>query len=225
MAISFGFGAGLIAVGLLAMVLPTVQDVVVLLTLSCLLPEAVVLLRTLRFISWRGAVTMLVGVAAGVPAGTVILGWTDQVLVLTLLGAFLVVVGLGFLALPTRQGGIKWPGWAAPVAGVVGGILGGMFGTGGPPVIIYYHLAGLRKTAFRGQLMVVLGTITLTRLPSYAIAGLFTTARLWSALAVFPWVLGGALAGWRFHLEVPEHVFRRLVSVLLALMGVLLLIR
>ena len=63
-AISFGFGAGLIAVGLLAMVLPTVQDVVVLLTLSCLLPEAVVLLRTLRFISWRGAVTMLVGVAA-----------------------------------------------------------------------------------------------------------------------------------------------------------------
>ncbi len=223
-AVSFGFGAGLIAVGILAMVLPSVQDVVVLLTLGCMLPELVVLLKTLRFVSWRAAAAMLAGVALGVPLGTFLLGWTDQTLVLTMLGIFLVVVGLTFLALPRGKGGLNWPGWVAPLVGIISGILGGMFGTGGPPAIIYYQLSGLHKSAFRSQLMVVLGAITLTRLPSYAVAGLFTTPRIWSAFSIFPWIVAGALAGYRFHLKLEEHTFRKLVSALLALMGALLLI-
>jgi uncharacterized protein len=212
-------------VAALVMVLPTVQDVVVLLTIGCLLPELVVLLKTLKFVRWREAGAVLLFTAMGVPLGTAALEWIDPPLALTMLGIFLVAVGLVFLFLPARGQGISWPVWAGPLAGLVGGMLGGMFGTGGPPIIIYFHLSRLHKSTFRGQLMVVLGTITLVRLPSYALAGLFTTARLWSGLLVIPWVVVGAYAGYRLHLELKEETFRKVVSVLLAAMGVMLLLR
>ena len=153
------------------------------------------------------------------------LDWINPALALTLLGIFLVLVGLVFLLLPTRTEGIRWPFWAGPLAGLMGGVLGGLFGTGAPPVIIYFHLSRLHKSTFRGQLMVVLNAITLARVPSYAVAGFFTAARLWSGLAIIPWVAVGALGGYRLHLELNEATFRRVVSVLLAAMGVMLLAR
>ena len=223
--ISFGFGAGLIAVAALAMVLPSVQDVVVIMTLACLLPEMTVLLRSLRHVRWRETLTVLLFIVAGVPLGTAALDWINPALALTLLGIFLVLVGLVFLLLPTRTEGIRWPFWAGPLAGLMGGVLGGLFGTGAPPVIIYFHLSRLHKSTFRGQLMVVLNAITLARVPSYAVAGFFTAARLWSGLAIIPWVAVGALGGYRLHLELNEATFRRVVSVLLAAMGVMLLAR
>lgn len=224
-AISFGFGAGLIAVAALAMVLPSVQDVVVLMTLACLLPELVVLVRTRRLVRWRETLTVLFFTVVGVPLGTMALGWINPPLALTLLGIFLVLVGAAFLLLPARSGGIQWPIWVGPLAGLMGGVLGGLFGTGGPPAIIYFHLSRMHKSTFRAQLMVVLNAITLTRVPSYALAGFFTAARLWSGLAIFPWVMVGAYGGYRLHLELNEVTFRRVVSVLLAGMGVMLLVR
>ena len=224
-AISFGFGAGLIAVATLAMVLPTVQDVVVLLTLGCMLPELVVVLKTLKFVRWREVIVVLLFTAMGVPLGTAALEWINPPLALTLLGVFLLTVGVVFLFLPARSEGIAWPRWAGPLAGLMGGILGGMFGTGGPPIIIYFHLSKLHKSTFRGQLMVVLGAITLVRLPSYAMAGLFTMTRIWSGLAIIPFVAAGALAGYHLHLEIKEETFRKVVSLLLAGMGLLLLLR
>ena len=224
-AVSFGFGAGLIAVAALAMVLPSVQDVVVLLTLGCMLPELVVLLKTLKFVRWREAGMVLLFTALGVPLGTAALQWINPPLALTLLGVFLVAVGGVFFFLPARGEGISWPPWAGPLAGIMGGVLGGMFGTGGPPAIIYFHLSKLHKSTFRGQLMVVLGAITLVRIPSYALAGFFTTARLWSGLLVIPWVAVGAMVGYRLHLELKEETFRKVVSLMLAAMGLLLLLR
>ncbi|MGB6367016.1 MAG: sulfite exporter TauE/SafE family protein, partial [Thermoanaerobaculia bacterium] len=54
--------------------------------------------------------------------------------------------------------------------------------------------------------------------------GLITTPRLWSALAVLPAVLLGAVAGNSIHLRIEESTFRRLVSVALLVIGLLLLI-
>ena len=220
----FGFGAGLIAVGSLAMVLSDIKDVVVMMMLVSLPPEILVVITSRKEISWKGVGLACAGVAVGLPAGTLALEHGDPTIILTILGVFLVLVGLAFVLLPSR-GSVSWPVWSTPVVGVLAGALGGMFGTAGPPLILYYRLAGMSKGAFRGNLMAIFLVMALLRLPTYGVTGLLTLPRLWSAAAVFPVVLLGAWLGNRIHLDLSERTFQRLVAAALAAIGVLLLVR
>ena len=116
------------------------------------------------------------------------------------------------------------PRWIAGPIGVLSGVLTGLFGTGGPPLILYYQLQGVDKAAFRGNLMAIFLLMTAVRVPSYAVFGLITAPRMWSALAVMPAVLLGALIGNSIHLRIEETTFRRLVSAALLAIGILLLV-
>jgi uncharacterized membrane protein YfcA len=217
-----GFGAGLIAVGFLALLMPGLRDAVVLLLLVNLPAELYVVRTSWRRISWRGVMLLFLGVGLGIPFGSWLLRWGDPGFLLTILGGFLVLVGVVFLFTPrTLSNG--WPGWVLPPTGILSGILTGLFGTGGPPLILYYQLGGADKSAFRANLMAIFLLMTLVRVPSYAAFGLITAPHLWSALAVMPAVILGALIGNRIHLGLSETTFRRLVSVALLLIGLLLL--
>ncbi len=219
-----GFGAGLIAVGTLALVMPEIRDVVVMLLLINLPAELWVVWESRREIEWRQVLTLFVGIAVGIPVGTWALDAGDPSILLPMLGVLLVAVGTVFLAgreRPPRQ----HPAWSAPPVGLVSGILTGLFGTGGPPLIFYYQLSGVEKRVFRGNLMAIFMLMTLVRVPSYAAFGLITWPRLWSSLAVFPAVLLGALIGYHVHLSLDERTFRRLVSVALVAIGIVLLAR
>jgi uncharacterized membrane protein YfcA len=219
----FGFGSGLIAVGTLALIFPDLRDVVVLLLLVNLPAELAVVRSSRREIRWRPIARLGVGIALGIPVGTWILRSTDASAVLTVLGWFLVAVGLVFLRLPAGQ---RQPAtWLAAPAGALSGVLTGLFGTGGPPIIVWYHLAGTGKSAFRANLMTIFLLMSLVRVPSYVAGGLVTAPRLWSALAVAPAILLGAWLGHRVHVRIGELMFRRLVSVLLAALGAVLLLR
>jgi len=144
----FGFGSGLIAVGSLALVFPDIRDVVVLLLLVNLPAELWVVLHSRREIRWRPILGLGAGLAVGIPLGTWVLKTGDPDFVLTLLGWFLIAVGAVFLKLPA--GGRLHPRpWLAPPTGMLSGLLTGLFGTGGPPIIIWYHLSDVGKAAFR----------------------------------------------------------------------------
>lgn len=214
----FGFGAGLIAVGTLALFMPGLQDVVVLLLLVNLPAELSVAWQSRRRIRWRPIATLGSGIAVGIPLGAWLLRVGEPGIVLKVLGGFLVAVGLLFLRLPAG-GGRQPPAWAAPPTGLLSGVLTGLFGTGGPPLIVWYHLSAPDKTAFRGNLMTLFLLMTCVRVPSYAAAGLLDGVRLGSALAVLPAALLGGWLGHRLHLQIPETVFRRLVAGLLVVLG------
>ena len=218
-----GFGAGLIAIGTMALLMPGLQDAVVLLLLVNLPAELWVVRASWRKISWRGVLVIFVGVAAGIPVGTFLLRWGEARVLLVALGVFLVVVGSIFLAVRgSRRREMK--SWISAPVGLVSGILTGLFGTGGPPLILYYQLSGADKATFRGNLMAIFLLMTTVRVPSYAAFGLITGPRLWSALLVLPAVVLGAVIGNRIHLRIEESTFRRLVSTALVIIGLLLLI-
>jgi uncharacterized membrane protein YfcA len=218
-----GFGAGLIAVGTMALLLPELKDAVVLLLLVNLPAELWVVRSSWRQISWRGVLVIFVGVALGIPLGTWWLRWGDARFLLIVLGVFLVAVGGIFLFIRAPRGRRMAP-WTTVPVGVLSGVLTGLFGTGGPPLILYYQLSGADKVAFRGHLMAIFLLMTTVRVPSYAVFGLITAPRLWSALAVMPAVILGALLGNSIHLRIEEATFRRLVSAALLLIGLLLLV-
>ena len=222
--VMFGFGSGLIAVGSLAMFMPNIQDVVVLLLLINLPAELYVVLSNRMVISWRAVLLICGGVVVGVPVGTRILQYGQPLFVLTLLGVFLVLVGGVFVALPQIRAR-RFPRWTGPPVGVFAGVLGGLFGTGGPPLILYYQLQGVDKAAFRGNLMAIFLLVGVVRIPIYGLSGLITVPRLYSCLAVFPAVLLGTWIGHRVQLRLSEATFRRGVSVALIVIGAALLIR
>lgn len=220
----FGFGSGLTAVGSLALLFPEVKDVVVLLLLVNLPAEVLVAWGARRSLHWRPLLGISAGVVVGIPIGARLLSRGDPGIVLTVLGWFLVAVGLVFLRLPPG-GRVQPPAWAAPPTGLVSGVLTGLFGTGGPPVIIWYHLSAADKTVFRGHLMTIFLLMTIVRVPSYLANGLLTAPRLWSGLAVLPATLLGAWLGHRLHVRISDRLFQVLVCVLLVLLGVMLLLR
>jgi uncharacterized protein len=220
----FGFGSGLTAVGTLALLFPEIKDVVVLLLLVNLPAEVLVAWGTRHALQWRSLLGLGAGVVVGIPIGARLLSRGDPGLVLTALGWFLVAVGLVFLRLP-RGGRVQPPAWAAPPTGLASGLLTGLFGTGGPPVIIWYHLSAADKTAFRGHLMTIFLLMTVVRVPSYVANGLVTEPRLWSGLAVLPATLLGAWLGHRLHVRISERLFQVLVCVLLVLLGAMLLLK
>ena len=221
--VALGFGAGLIAVGTLALVLPDIQDVVVLLLLLGLPAEILVVSTSWRHIRWRGILSLFAGIAVGIPAGSWLLRWGEPTFLLVLLGVFLVVAGSAFLLAPKRTVGC-FPTWVSAPVGLSSGLLTGLFGTGGPPLIFYYQLQGVPKTVFRGSLMALFLGMTFVRVPSYALMGLITAPRLASTIAILPAMGLGAWLGHRAQLALDEATFRRMVSGALVVIGVLLLL-
>ncbi len=219
----FGFGSGLIAVGALALVFPDIRDVVVLLLLVNLPAEVWVTWKTRSEVRWRPIAILGIGIGIGIPVGAIILRNSEPDFILTVLGVFLMLVGLIFLRLPAA-GKYSPPVWAAPPTGLISGLLTGLFGTGGPPLIIWYHLSAPNKAAFRSNLMTIFLLMTFVRVPSYAVAGMITPKHLLSMVVVMPAVFIGAWIGNRLHLDVSEIWFRRLVSALLVVLGLVQII-
>ncbi len=115
--------------------------------------------------------------------------------------------------------------WAAP-AGVVSGVLGALFGVGGPPYVVYIAGRVPDPTAQRAtiSLMVVLNVGL--RVAAFAIAGLFVGRDLWIAIGVLlPVAWAGVWAGNRVHLRMAPATVVRVVGAVLLFSGASLIAR
>ncbi|OGP50325.1 MAG: hypothetical protein A2Y79_01120 [Deltaproteobacteria bacterium RBG_13_43_22] len=220
----FGFGLGLIAVGLMALFIDPVTNIIVLILFIALPAEIYVVYKSWRSISWKGIFILAGGVAVGTILGTLILKYGNPEIILTLLAFFLIFSGIIFLIAQSEMV-IQWPSWCSPFIGILAGLLAGMFGTGGPPLIFYYQLSGLKKEAFRGHLMTLFLLMALVRYPSYALSGLITGPRIISAIYVFPVVILGIWLGNRIHIQISEMAFRKMINIGLIVIGMILIIK
>jgi uncharacterized membrane protein YfcA len=220
----FGFGLGLITVGLMALFIQPVTNVIVLILFIALPAEIYVVYQSWKNISWRGLFIIAAGVAIGTVLGTLILKYGNPNFILTILAFFLIGSGIIFL-IAQSDFVVHWPSWCSPLIGISAGLLDGMFGTGGPPLILYYQLSGMKKEAFRGHLMTLFLLMALVRYPAYALSGLITQPRFMSAVYVFPTILIGIWLGNRIHIRISEKRFRKMVSFGLIVLGIILLIK
>lgn len=220
----FGFGSGLITVAGLALLVPDLTDVVVLVLLVNIPIELSIVLRSRRSIEWTGVLRLAVGIVLGIPVGTALLRTGRPDVLLGLLGGTLLILSPALARVDgSRPRSI--PRSIEPVTGAVSGILTGLFGTGGPPLIVHFHLAGKDKARFRGNLMALFLLMAAVRLPTYVLGGLVTVPRIGAAIAVLPAVLGGAWIGHRVHAEIAEERFRSGVVVALFGIGLVLIFR
>jgi len=112
--------------------------------------------------------------------------------------------------------------WLSLPIGLASGVLGGLFGTGGPPVIVFLKGYRLDKSAFRATLLWFFLLSSFIRAGSYLQAGILTGNEVVAAVWLLPPSLFGMVLGMLAHRRMSERHFAAAVSVLLMLLGALL---
>jgi hypothetical protein len=218
-----GFGSGLIAIPILALWLPLTFVVPLMLLLDF---SASILLSgvNLHQVNWREVRTLIPLSIIGITLGTHLLTSLPLQPMLITLAVFVAIFGIrSLLNMHGEKIISRW--WAIP-AGLGGGTIGALFGTGGPPYIIYLGHRISDKTALRATfsgLILVEGSL---RIGSFAYAGLFSDTRLfWSYFAAMPIVAIGLTLGNRAHIGLTREKMMKLIGILLLGSSVSLLIK
>lgn len=215
-----GFGSGMIAIPLLTLTMPLtfVVPCINVLDVSASLVHG---WRHREHTQWRELVPVLPFTAVGVLLALYVLKSVHPDILVHGLGLFILAFALYNLIGPElRRRGSRM--WAVP-AGSLGGLIGTLFGTGGPWYVIYFQLRGLSKSMFRSTIATLFLLDGGMRFSGYAISGFYTRDMvLWIALA-FPVMILGLIIGGRIHTGITQRQFQRAIGILLVVSGIALL--
>lgn len=218
-----GFGSGLISVPLLALFLP-LKFVVPLILLLDFTASIVIGGFNFKRVKWDEVGVLIPFGIVGVILGTSLLVNLPPEPMLIALAAFVFVFAMRSL-LNLHGDKLISRGWAIP-ASLTGGTVGALFGTGGPPYVIYLSHRIRDKSELRATFSALFFTEGLTRIGSFLVAGLLMTASVWVAFfAALPLVLGALYLGGRVHVGITPAQMARLVGVLLLVSSVSLLFK
>lgn len=217
-----GFGIGSLMTPTLAAVLGTKVAVA-----AVSIPHAAgTLLRFLMIrehVNRRVLLTFGIASAAGGLAGALLHARFSSVVLGYVLGALLLFAGLtGVAGIASRMrfgGGVAW------LAGAASGIFGGLVGNQGG--IRSAALLGfdIRKQEFVSTATAIALMVDAARMPVYFATQFREISQAWIYVALGTGgVLAGTIAGARILRRIPEPVFRRIVAVIILLLGIALLV-
>jgi uncharacterized protein len=219
-----GFGAGLIATPLLALMLP--MQVIV--PLNSLLVSVLFLFLAIRDrheVVWPELRQLIPPTLTGVLLGLLLFKSLDNRMLLSLLGGFLIIYAVYTLAvhtfgLPRLQCSQRWA-WPAALSGAFVDTLFG--GGGGALVVVYLHARGIAKQAFRATVATLWLIEMGARLTGYTAAGFYGNEVLLLGLAMLPVIMAGTWLGEKLGNRIRQETFSRILALMLLLAGVKLL--
>lgn len=213
-----GFGFALVAVPLLILYLPP-KVVVPLVTIHSAITGSVVLYEARKWLQLQKTWPLLLAGTLGVPPGSYLLTHLDVRTFKVYGGVTITLAALAFLFGFRRP--IRNERQAYGPVGLLGGLLNGSTGMGGPPVILFLTNQGMEKRIFRASLAAYFLSMNLIALPTYAWEGLLTrTVAIYAALYLPALALGLAL-GIRLARVVEEQAFRRLTLLVVLAAGLI----
>ena len=222
-----GFGAGLIAVPMLAFVLP-VPTAVAVATVLTMVTSAQQVGRDWSQIAWRQFFIMTFYTMIGIGLGFYFISMLNETAMRRGLGGFLILYSIYALwthgaspVLPTR-----WHGALAAFAGIAGGFFGALFGGGvGPIYVIYFNVVRMKKEVFRVTMSTIMLVSVAVRIAGYASFGFYGRSALTLLALGLPLVFIGSWLGDRLALRLDPRKFGSLVGGLVLLSGLALLLR
>jgi len=217
-----GFGSALVAMPLLVPLVGLAHSRPLVCMMSGTLQIAL-LVRYRRAFRFGEVWRLTLAAAVAVPIGVFGLSLIDERITLSVLAT--VILGYAAYVLsgakPHRTMRPVWT-W---VAGFFGGLLGGAYNTSGPPVVLYADCRGWSPDTFKSNLQAFFSINNVLVLVWHAFAGNVTAAVGWSYLLALPAIALGVTAALLLDRHISHVLFRRIVLVLLILLGVQLLLR
>jgi len=214
-----GFGSGLIAIPLLAISYPLTL-VVPLVVLLDYLGSAAQGIRRREAIAWNELVVLLPFTLIGCALALYLFNSIDPDRLKRALGLFVIVFAVyQILPLPPLRGSRLW---SLP-AGLFGGLIGTLFGTGGPFYMIYLTLRGLDKSATRASFATYFFIDGSIRLLGFMLVGLLALEHISTFIRWLPAAAIGLWIGGHVHTGLSNTTFKYFISLLLIFSGYRLL--
>lgn len=217
-----GFGTALMASSPLALVMP-VGKVVPLLAMLDFVSSSMRGWRARKEVAWAEFSSLFPGMLLGQLLGVLVLARIPPSLMAGALGLFVVVQGgKGLIKRKTPPG--TAPRWAM-AHGLLGGVLGGLFGSGGFVYASYLERRLESRAAFRATQAVLIALSTTWRIILCTWVGLLNGQLLATAVAFLPAMGFGALIGHLIDLRISREKLFLLLNCLLVASGLSLLTR
>jgi len=220
---SAGFAFALVATPLLSFLFPIRQTVAFTMLLAFVF-SAQILARYHREIPWRVIWLPLLVSYAGRLVGVSILMNLDTRVFRLIWGAALILFAVYF-GLYKQRIRIRPSVPSGIVVGALSGVLGGMFNTGGPPVVVYYYCAISGTKAYSAALQVTFFTGAVINFFMHLGYGNITVEVIkWAGVGVLA-VAAGIFIGIRVFERVDRRQLGSLISVLIGALGLVQIIK
>lgn len=214
-ATSFGFS--LIALPLLGLIFELKVIVPALVAYSILL-NLIILVRLKVLPNLRELALLGICAVVFIPLGVNLLIYVDEQTLKVSVSVLLISIALLMLSGKTFH--IKNRTLAYAIAGVLSGILNGAVSLSGPPVVVLLANENRNKNDFRASLTLLFFLLNIVTILLYVERGLFLEPELLNMMFLTPIMVIGTLIGIHFGNHIDELKFKRMVLVLLIIMGI-----
>lgn len=217
---SFGFGEALVAVPLLALLLPVevAAPVAVMVSVTVAL---IVLVQDWHKVHARSAVRLVVPTLLGIPLGLLLLKAVAEPVIKSVLASVIIAFSAySLLAVKRRELRDDKFAW---LFGFGAGVLGGAYGMNGPPLAIYGSLRGWSPQHFRATLQGYFLPASIAGLWGYWLAGMWTPAVNRFYLLSLPLVVVATFAGRAINRRIGADRFALYLHGGLIAIGIILL--
>ncbi len=216
-----GFGVALIAMALLPGLL-NINVTSPLVALIALTLEVILFLYYRHGLNFQAIWKVTLMSLIGIPIGIQMLTKVNESLVLASLGVILSSYA-GYSYFNFKLPELKHPGWAY-FTGLIAGLLGGAYNTSGPPVILYGHCRRWPPLEFKSNLQAFFLVSSAFVAIAHFVHQNYTTEVLQHYLWSLPAMAAGILLGTRLDRYLEAQTFRKIVLVLIFIMGIRLIL-
>lgn len=217
---TLGFGLGLIAMPLLAFIVD-IKTAAPLVALVATTTAFLIFLKNWRDVNFKNIWKMIVMSSLGIPIGLFLLkGAGDGIMKI---GLSMMIIVFAVYSLIGRGNRTLKSDRTSYFLGLLGGILGGAYNMGGPPIIIYGTMRQWPPLTFRATLQSLFLPATIFISIGHAVGGLMTQSVLINYLYCIPILVFTTITGGILNRSIPTDRFNRYVYLILILIGAFLL--
>ncbi|GAB2539332.1 sulfite exporter TauE/SafE family protein [Rhodanobacter koreensis] len=219
---AFGFGEALVAVPLLALIMPVdvAAPVAVLISITV---AVIVLAQDWRHVHARSAGWLVLSTLVGTPLGLFLLTAVPGRPIKACLGV--IIVAFSLYSMRSRKRAALGDDKLAWAFGFGAGVLGGAYGMNGPPLVVYGALRGWSPRHFRATLQGYFLPASLMSMGGYWLAGLWKPVVTRYYLMALPAVLVAIFLGRVANGRMDGPSFMRYIQMGLVVVGGVLLLQ
>ena len=219
-----GFGFGIFIMTALPFLMPSYGEAVTLSGLLSLTSATVVMIKYLKYVTWKRLLPIVASFIIFSTIATCLLDKIEGQAMRRILGITLILISLYFSFFKEKLQKYIRPtaGWLLGT-GSVSGVMGGLFGMHGPPVVLYLVVSEPTKDHYMGMIQTYAVITNIVMLAVRAFNGYVTPVVGTTYLYALGGLAIGVMAGnWAFN-RIPSRLFTYIVYAYIGISGAIIL--
>ena len=222
---TIGFGFGIFIMTALPFLMPSYAEAVTLSGLLSLTSATVVMIQYVKFVTWKRLLPMVGAFVVFSTAAIFLLDRIEGPAMRQILGIMLIFLSFYFSFFKEKLQRFIRPtkGWLLGT-GSVSGVMGGLFGMHGPPVVLYLVVSEPSKDHYMGMIQTYAVITNITMLIVRAWNGYVTpTVGISYLYALGGLAIGNLVGNWAFK-RIPSRLFTYIVYAYIGISGLIILL-